>query len=379
MDEDAWAAPLLAGDAVDSLQKTKGIYRVDPGGMTADRADLVLLEVPDHVPFTVAGERSRLTLELLGAVFTKGALARCVGLEDCLDTDRLGYGDQAHGVAVAARTFSMGFDIRRNTAQSFGNGGGRHRTFLPVNYGCYGRSYPARSTASGNSVFLECCTIPALVSVANRIRREPTELFTRAWAQTPGRRNQVLGREHNMENKSAQTPTPEETHWLNREGNRKRTHFSRGANRLEWRREQALRDWYGAGYCTEEILAHQTSARTVSDVVTRVLTKIGKREMALLESVRHQWADCVGADIARQSTPATIRRGTLEVEVRNSSWLYILKWERKAQIQVKLEALTNGEISDVRFVPAGRYVASGAREPGNVADEPKRSMIGDKR
>jgi len=210
--------------------------------------------------------------------------------------------------------------------------------------------------ASGNSAFLECCTIPALASVANRSQREPTGLWLCRG------RTFVLEREHSMANRPAQNPTPEETAWLSREGNRTRTHFSRGANKLEWRREQTLKDWYGGSFCTEEILAHQDPARTVSDVLTGVLAKIGKREVALLESVRHQWTDCVGVDIARQSTPATIRGGTLEVEVRNSSWLYILKWERKGQVLVKLEALTNGQISDVRFVPAGRYVHSGARE-----------------
>ena len=179
-----------------------------------------------------------------------------------------------------------------------------------------------------------------------------------------------VGESISMADKPAQTPAPEETAWLNREGNRTRTHLSRGANRVEWRREQMLRDWYGASYSVEEVLAHQEPARTVSDVLNRVLAKIGSREMALLESVRSQWADCVGVDIAHQSTPAMIRQGTLEVEVRNSSWLYILKWERKGQILVKLAALTNGQISDVRFVPAGRYVASGARERDE--DRPRR-------
>ena len=165
-----------------------------------------------------------------------------------------------------------------------------------------------------------------------------------------------------MAKEPAQTPGEGTGRWLNRDGNRNRTHFSRGANRVEWRREQTLRDWYGADFSTEEIVAHQTPARDVSDVLTGVLAKIGSRDMALLEAIRHQWADCVGSDVADQSVPAAIRRGILEVEVRNSSWLYILKWERRPQIVVKLEAMTDGQITDVRFVPAGRYVASGARE-----------------
>jgi len=144
-------------------------------------------------------------------------------------------------------------------------------------------------------------------------------------------------------------------HWLQRRANQNRTHFGRGPNRVERSREELLLDWYGEKLAPGEIAARQKPARPVSEVVDGVLAKLGLREAALLEQVERRWSEIVGADVSRYTRPVAVRRTSLDIETESSTWQYVLQREHKHRILARIEDLTGGGITDIRFVPPGRH------------------------
>jgi len=66
------------------------------------------------------------------------------------------------------------------------------------------------------------------------------------------------------------------------------------------------------------------------------------------------WPDLVGADVARRALPVGLRDRVLTVEVRSTTWLYVLQREHRDEVCARLRAATAGDVTDVRFVPPGR-------------------------
>ena len=148
-------------------------------------------------------------------------------------------------------------------------------------------------------------------------------------------------------------------HWLDRSRNRHRTHFRRRPSRREWERERLLRDWYGRDAGRLEALAHQRPSQSIREALPRVLDRLGLREGSTLSDLQKAWSDLVGSDVARFTLPVALRGGTLQIEVGNASWMYVLENMHKDAILAAVKTYTGGEVKTIRFVPAGRRRAGG--------------------
>jgi len=145
-----------------------------------------------------------------------------------------------------------------------------------------------------------------------------------------------------------------DSYWLDRRAYRKRTHFGRRPSLHERRREELLQDWYGSDRGKLEVVAHQRPAREIRNVVDQVFSELGRQDIMRLEVLRQHWAELVGVDVARHTSPAGFRGRTLDVEVSSSSWLYVLEHEHKGRILERVKAFTEGGFTALRLVPAGR-------------------------
>ncbi len=142
--------------------------------------------------------------------------------------------------------------------------------------------------------------------------------------------------------------------WLDRLENRDRTHAGRHASLRERRRESLLCDWYGPDAARAEILAHQTAAKPVGDVVARVLQGFGMEGAGILGDLQEGWGKLVGADMARHTEPAAVQGTRLIIEVSDSTWLYVLERQHRKVIESKVREFTGGKIAEIRFLTAGR-------------------------
>lgn len=156
-----------------------------------------------------------------------------------------------------------------------------------------------------------------------------------------------------MNNARANTPDASES-WLDRRANRGRTHFRRHSSFRERSREQALKDWYGAAEGVAEIVAHQSRAVPIADVVAEVLAGFGMQDALLLDELREKWPALVGADIARRTHPVMIQRGVLHIEVTGTTWCYVLEREHKTRILAEIRRVGAEQVTALRFVPLGR-------------------------
>ena len=145
----------------------------------------------------------------------------------------------------------------------------------------------------------------------------------------------------------------EDAHWLDRRDNRSRTHFGRRRSRREQAREELLGAWYGPDQGRLEVLAQQGPPRSIGEVVPRVLEMFGLRENLELIELLERWPDLVGQDIARRAEPVAYRRGTVLVEVCDSSWLFALENMHKQSILAAVRNVLPRSVG-LRFVPAGR-------------------------
>ena len=146
---------------------------------------------------------------------------------------------------------------------------------------------------------------------------------------------------------------PDDPHWLDRRDNRSRTHFGRRRSRREAAREGLLRDWYGAERGRLEVMARQGSARSIGEALPKVLGMFGLRGDFELTELQEKWPELVGEDIARHAGPVAYRRGTVLIEVWDSSWLFALESLHKQSILGAVQSVLPRSVG-LRFVPAGR-------------------------
>ena len=90
-----------------------------------------------------------------------------------------------------------------------------------------------------------------------------------------------------------------------------------------------------------------------------VLSRLGMGDAVVLEKIQAQWAELVGADVARRAQPSGLRGTALTVAVSSPTWLYVLEREHRAKITERLKAATSGAVVQVYFVPQGRLARPG--------------------
>ena len=102
----------------------------------------------------------------------------------------------------------------------------------------------------------------------------------------------------------------------------------------------------------KEIAARQRFGRKpkrIADILSRLVAKKGYGRLQATTEFQKAWAESVGPELAKLSKPGRLRRGTLEVTVRNSAVSQELQFN-KQQVLVKLQAsVTDCSVQDIRF------------------------------
>ena len=131
-------------------------------------------------------------------------------------------------------------------------------------------------------------------------------------------------------------------------------HQFRYRRRSERDRERLLREWYGNHqHAALEIEIQQKREQKIDAILENVLQPYQTESKRLLRKIITAWADIVGAEVQRHSTPRRLDRHVLYVEISNAPWFYQLNNYAKPEILKKLQVFNNRYIRDLRFIPGG--------------------------
>jgi hypothetical protein len=145
----------------------------------------------------------------------------------------------------------------------------------------------------------------------------------------------------------------QDDNWLDATARKHLSHSARRPSRREYSRISAVRQWYGAE-ARGVLDAHRPQTQHVGNMVDSVLRQLGASRNHLFEDLSREWADIVGADLAKHTAPAEVDGKVLLVEVASAPWLYALQTMYKQDLLGKVRARAGGRIEDVRFTPQGR-------------------------
>ena len=89
--------------------------------------------------------------------------------------------------------------------------------------------------------------------------------------------------------------------------------------------------------------------KPMRDVLSQLLAKRGYAQVQTAATCDAAWREAVGEKIAADTRPGNVRRGVLEVLVRNSSVLQGLAFEKTRIVKTLTKLIPEHQIRDLRF------------------------------
>lgn len=89
--------------------------------------------------------------------------------------------------------------------------------------------------------------------------------------------------------------------------------------------------------------------KAVREVLSQLLSKRGYAQIQTASTCDAAWREAAGAKIAGDTRPGNVKRGVLEVLVRNSSVLQVLAFEKSRILKSLTKLLPDHQIRDLRF------------------------------
>jgi hypothetical protein len=90
-------------------------------------------------------------------------------------------------------------------------------------------------------------------------------------------------------------------------------------------------------------------AKPMRDVLSQLLAKRGYAQVQTAACCQAAWREAVGDKLAADTRPGSVRRGILEVLVRNSSVLQELSFAKAGIVKSLTRLVPDQRIRDVRF------------------------------
>ena len=90
-------------------------------------------------------------------------------------------------------------------------------------------------------------------------------------------------------------------------------------------------------------------AKPVGNVLSQLLAKRGYAQIQSAATCDAAWREAVGEKLAPHTRPGAVRRGVLEVLVRNSSVLQELAFVKTKVVRILIKLVPEQNIRDVRF------------------------------
>ncbi|HON08575.1 MAG TPA: DUF721 domain-containing protein [Verrucomicrobiota bacterium] len=114
-------------------------------------------------------------------------------------------------------------------------------------------------------------------------------------------------------------------------------------------RLQALAEWRGIDLSEEE-RARTKSEKSAADIVKNALEHIKFEERRKNAEILNVWRNAIDPVIVEHTEPATLKNGTLIVNVDSSVWLSEIARFKKREILVKLQSCFGKEvIKNIKF------------------------------
>jgi predicted nucleic acid-binding Zn ribbon protein len=89
--------------------------------------------------------------------------------------------------------------------------------------------------------------------------------------------------------------------------------------------------------------------RPMRDVMSQLLAKKGYAHVQTASACQEAWLEAVGQKVAADTRAGTVRRGVLEVLVRNSSVVQELSFQKSKIVKTLAQLVPEQKIRDVRF------------------------------
>lgn len=87
----------------------------------------------------------------------------------------------------------------------------------------------------------------------------------------------------------------------------------------------------------------------IADVVSRLMARRGYAQVESLGQICEMWRGLIGEKLAKDSRPAGLKRGVLEVAVRSSVILQELSFRKRRLLREIKKTDFGGQIRDLRF------------------------------
>jgi predicted nucleic acid-binding Zn ribbon protein len=95
--------------------------------------------------------------------------------------------------------------------------------------------------------------------------------------------------------------------------------------------------------------------KVVAAVLPGIMRERGWEKQLDLHSIFPRWVDLVDAEVSDHALPLKIVRGTLWLEVENSSWLQDLQYRKMELLDTLNQSLRLSRLNDIKMVlPVGR-------------------------
>ena len=146
----------------------------------------------------------------------------------------------------------------------------------------------------------------------------------------------------------------EKDSWLGREDYSGSYDKWRRPSKNERAREQALNDWYGKDFAGREIVAHRQDFKSINDLVQDVEKRFGLEEENIYNKMLSNWSEIAGEELKGQIFPVAVKGDCLNIEVGNSSIMYMLNGFMRKHLVENVIRISEGKLKDIRFVPKGR-------------------------
>ncbi len=116
--------------------------------------------------------------------------------------------------------------------------------------------------------------------------------------------------------------------------------------------------------------------KVVAGVLPGLMREKGWEKQLDLHSIFPRWQELVGADISDHAQPLKIVRGTLWLEVENSSWLQHLQYQKIELLDILNQSFRLSRLSDIKMVlPVGKKGSAKVHGPSVSFVKPDKNKI----
>ena len=108
----------------------------------------------------------------------------------------------------------------------------------------------------------------------------------------------------------------------------------------------------------------KTKDKGVAAVLPTLMRERGWEKQLDLHSIFPRWQELVGGEVSDHAHPLKIVRGTLWMEVENSSWLQHLQYQKIELLDLLNQSLRLTRLSDIKMIlPVGKKKSAKEPEP----------------